>query len=236
MQGWCISSLHISSTRLSTCQDDVARTHLQIRDAAELLSSNPFAVSHTLAASLILRSIIQGGCENTSLLHIRNLLRPDCVPNTDPGGGIYNGIDTDGISLEIQSVIASIEQQELHIDAVGRFGKQCANPGSFMGALLAIGTSHARMSDGVEYGYVGAVRDVLKSGGCNCSRANFVGACLGAAYGCYDDRDPATVAAVEEDSSCAFRRGRVVQYSIPSIIWNNDPILLNSLLFVCVCI
>ena len=43
------------------------------------------------------------------------------------------------------------------------------------------------LADGVEYGYVGAVRDVLKSGGCNCSRANFVGACLGAAYGCYDD-------------------------------------------------
>jgi len=115
------------------------------------------------------------------------LLRPDGVPNTDPGGSTYNGIDTDGISLEVQSVIASMEQLELHIDAVERFGKQCANPGSFMGALLAIGLSHARMADGVEYGYVGAVRDVLKSGGCNCSRANFVGACLGAAYGYYDD-------------------------------------------------
>ena len=190
------------SSRLSTCQDNVAMSHQQIRDAAELLSSNPFAVSHTLAASLILRSIIQGGCENASLFHIRDLLRPDGVPNTDPGGSTYNGIDTDGISLEVQSVIASMEQLELHIDAVERFGKQCANPGSFMGALLAIGTSHARMADGVEYGYVGAVRDVLKSGGCNCSRANFVGACLGAAYGYYDDSDPATA----EES----RRGRIV--------------------------
>ena len=126
----------------------------------------------------------------------------DGVPNTDPGGSTYNGIDTDGISLEVQSVIASLEQLELHIDAVERFGKQCANPGSFMGALLAIGTSHARMADGVEYGYVGAVRDVLKSDGCNCSRANFVGACLGAAYGYYDDSDPATA----EES----RRGRIV--------------------------
>lgn len=188
----------------------MAISHLQIRDAAELLSSNPFAVSHTLAASLILRSIIQGGSENTSLFHIRDLLRPDdAVPNTDPGG-TYNGIDTDGISLEIQSVITSMEQRELHIDAVGRFGKQCANPGSFMGALLAIGTSHARMSDGVEYGYVGAVRDVLKSGGCNCSRANFVGACLGAAYGCYDDSDPATITAATAEDYIAFGRGRVV--------------------------
>ena len=136
------------------------------------------------------------------MLHIRDLLRPDGVPNTDPGGSTYNGIDTDGISLEVQSVIASMEQLELYIDAVVRFGKQCANPGSFMGALLAIGTSRARMADGVEYGYVGAVRDVLKSGGCNCSRANFVGACLGAAYGCYDDSDPATA----EES----RRGRIV--------------------------
>jgi len=105
---------------------------------------------------------------------------------------VRTGIDTDGISLEVQSVIASMEQLELYIDAVVRFGKQCANPGSFMGALLAIGTSRARMADGVEYGYVEAGRDVLKSGGCNCCRANFVGACLGAAYGCYDDSDPVT--------------------------------------------
>ena len=138
------------------------------------------------------------------MLHIRDLLRSDGVPNKDPGGSTNNGIDTDGISLEVQSVIASMD-----IDAVERFGKQCANPGSFMGALLAIGTSHARMADGVEYGYVGAVRDVLKSGGCNCSRANFVGACLGAAYGCYDDSDPATAAAAEES-----RRGRIIQYSV----------------------
>jgi hypothetical protein len=89
------------------------------------------------------------------------LLRPDGVPNTDPGGSTYNGIDTDGISLEVQSVIASLEQLELHIDAVERFGKQCANPGSFMGALLAIGTSRARMADGVEYGYVGARRGAI---------------------------------------------------------------------------
>jgi len=182
--------LMIISSRHSTCEDDVARSHVQIREAAELLSSNPFAVSHTLASSLILRSIIQGGCENTSLLHMRDLLRPDAL-NTAVIG-TYCGIDTDGISLEVQSVIASMEQSELHIDAVGRFGKQCANPGSFMGALLAIGTSHARMSDGVDYGYVGAIRDVLRSGGCNCSRANFAGACLGAAYGCYDDSDSAT--------------------------------------------
>jgi hypothetical protein len=58
------------------------------------------------------------------------------------------------------------------------------------------------MADGVEYGYVGAGRDVLKSGGCNCSRANFVGAYLGAVYGCYDNSDPATA----EES----RRGRIV--------------------------
>jgi len=120
------------------------------------------STSSLLSTCSILRSIIQGGCENASLFHIRDLLRSDGVPNTDPGGSTYNGIDTDGISLEVQSVIASLEQLELHIDfAVERFGKQCANPGSFMGALLAIGTSHARMADGVEYGYVGARRGAI---------------------------------------------------------------------------
>jgi ADP-ribosylglycohydrolase len=36
--------------------------------------------------------------------------------------------------------------------------------------------------------YEEAVRKVIMAGGCNCSRANLAGACLGAAYGFGGDR------------------------------------------------
>ncbi len=45
-----------------------------------------------------------------------------------------------------------------------------------MGAILAVLDSH-------ECGFSGSIRKVIKAGGCNCSRANLAGACLGAAYG-----------------------------------------------------
>ena len=32
-----------------------------------------------------------------------------------------------------------------------------------------------------------AVRKLIRSGGCNCSKVNFAGACLGAAFGVFDD-------------------------------------------------
>jgi hypothetical protein len=36
-------------------------------------------------------------------------------------------------------------------------------------------------------GYSWAIRSILRSGGCNCSKGNLAGACLGAAYGVYYD-------------------------------------------------
>lgn len=60
------------------------------------------------------------------------------------------------------------------LDAVESFGKACPDPGNFQASLLAIVTCQS---------YSEGIRRNLLAGGCNCSRANFVGACLGAAYG-----------------------------------------------------
>jgi hypothetical protein len=70
------------------------------------------------------------------------------------------------------------------VDAVERFGKACANPGSFKGSILALlSSSPTSAKPGAKLGFAEAIRKVIKGGGCNCSRANFAGACLGAAYG-----------------------------------------------------
>ena len=54
-----------------------------------------------------------------------------------------------------------------HIMTVRKFGKACSYPGTFMGSIHAIVTSNS---------YKSAIIKTIKAGGCNCSRANFVGA------------------------------------------------------------
>ena len=54
-----------------------------------------------------------------------------------------------------------------HIMTVRKFGKACSYPGTFMGSIHAIVTSNS---------YKSAIIKTIKAGGCNCSRANFIGA------------------------------------------------------------
>ena len=61
-----------------------------------------------------------------------------------------------------------------HIKVVKKFGKACSYPGTFMGSIHAIITSK---------NYKTAIIKTIKAGGCNCSRANFVGAYFAAANG-----------------------------------------------------
>ena len=61
-----------------------------------------------------------------------------------------------------------------HIKVVKKFGKACSYPGTFMGSTHAIITSSS---------YKSAVIKTIKAGGCNCSRANFVGAYFAALKG-----------------------------------------------------
>ena len=61
-----------------------------------------------------------------------------------------------------------------HNIVVKKFGKACSYPGTFNGSIHAIITSR---------GYKSAVIKTIKAGGCNCSRANFVGAYFAAKNG-----------------------------------------------------
>ena len=61
-----------------------------------------------------------------------------------------------------------------HIKVVKKFGKACSYPGTFMGSIHAMITSK---------NYNTAVIYTIRAGGCNCSRANFVGAYFAAANG-----------------------------------------------------
>ena len=61
-----------------------------------------------------------------------------------------------------------------HINVVKKFGKACSYPGTFMGSIHAMITSN---------NYKSAINKTIKAGGCNCSRANFVGAYFAALKG-----------------------------------------------------
>jgi hypothetical protein len=61
-----------------------------------------------------------------------------------------------------------------HTKVVKQFGKACSYPGTFMGSIHAMITSN-------NYEY--AIIKTIKAGGCNCSRANFVGAYFAALKG-----------------------------------------------------
>ena len=61
-----------------------------------------------------------------------------------------------------------------HTMVVKKFGKACSYPGTFMGSI------HAMISSS---NYKSAIIKTIKAGGCNCSRANFVGAYFAAYKG-----------------------------------------------------
>jgi len=64
-----------------------------------------------------------------------------------------------------------------HNMVVKKFGKACSYPGTFNGSIHAIITSKH---------YKSAIIKTIKAGGCNCSRANFVGAYFAAKNGLKD--------------------------------------------------
>ena len=61
-----------------------------------------------------------------------------------------------------------------HTKVVRKFGKACSYPGTFMGSIHAMITSN---------NYKSAIIKTIKAGGCNCSRANFVGSYFSALKG-----------------------------------------------------
>ena len=77
--------------------------------------------------------------------------------------------------MNLKKILIDINKP--HTLTVKKFGKACSYPGTFMGSIHAILTSK---------NYKSAVIKVIKAGGCNCSRANFVGAYFSALNGLKD--------------------------------------------------
>ena len=111
-------------------------------------STWPVAVRHAVVAARIVEAFILE--REDPILSVARDIQPD-FPE---------------ISREVEEVEASLTVE--HTTAVGQiFGRPCYNPGSFLGALHAVlTTSHS---------YPEAVRKTILAGGCNCSRAFFIG-------------------------------------------------------------
>ena len=72
-------------------------------------------------------------------------------------------------------------EREDPVESSRQFGNNCHLPGSYQGALQAF--LHHRDGSDQQQQYRDTVRAVVRGGGCNCSRANYAGALLGAARG-----------------------------------------------------
>lgn len=151
--------------RMSTTNTLPEQLH-EVKRLASLLSSNPLAMIHTQCAGAILRNIIrEGAAAATPEAMLKSISE---VPGS-----------SDSVEAELREIIDAPDS-ESHTKLVAQWGRPCANPGSFMGAI------HATLRAD---GFAAGIRLVIKAGGCNCSRANLAGACLGAKYGFDIDGD-----------------------------------------------
>ena len=79
------------------------------------------------------------------------------------------------VVLNLKKIIRDTKKP--HIQTVKKYGKACSYPGTFLGSIHAILNSK---------NYKSAIIKLIKAGGCNCSRANFVGAYFAALNGLKD--------------------------------------------------
>lgn len=81
----------------------------------------------------------------------------------------------DAVKEVTKNVFDKLEDE--HVSTVDNFGNNCHLPGSYQGSL------HAFIRNSGMDSFVSTIRDVITAGGCNCSRANYAGALLGAKEG-----------------------------------------------------
>lgn len=143
-----------------------------------MLTNSESAVIHGAVRARLLRNIICGEPEQTRVPSYRRAMVTQVVKDSE----------SEVVMAEWKAVEESIPQADIDavglwghdnfspafINAVEKFGKDCSDPGNFQSSVLALVTCTS---------YVEAVRRNLVAGGDNCSRANFLGACFGAAFG-----------------------------------------------------
>jgi len=126
------------------------------KSVANLVTTNNVATSHLRVQTLIIQNIVK--------------------KVSDPINSAKSDVMSEfpEVAKEMDAVIAAVESGLSIEDIIEKFGKACGLPGSFQGSLASILMS----TD-----YVTAVRRNILSGGDCCSRANFIGAVLGAKFG-----------------------------------------------------
>ena len=156
-----------------------------VRKLAAVLSTNAFALSHTLSAAAILSAVINSPSADGDVLTPGLVL--EAVAAVDDSV-IARAAAVEGeavgkatVLAELAAVVEAVEKDPTgsnHVSLVLQWGKPCANPGSFQGACHAALTSRS---------FAEGTRKTVRAGGCNCSRANLAGALLGARFGLLDE-------------------------------------------------
>lgn len=142
------------AARLAVFSENEAEAAEAVRQTAMILSTNASAIAHSLVCCSALRAAIRTG-DFAAALASASANHPE-------------------INAEYEEVLAAVARAADHVEAVNEFGKACGHPGNFKSGVLALLSSDS---------FVEGVRKNILAGGCNCSRANFIGACLGAKYG-----------------------------------------------------
>lgn len=125
----------------------------EAKKAMDCLAKSEISISHGMVAARVLLEALRG--------------------ESDPVDCVLQKLKMEGQYTHVIEEIEKVMQRKTddHVQVVADFGKACGYPGSFMGALHAI-INH--------WSYPEAIANVISAGGCNCSRANFVGAVAGA--------------------------------------------------------
>lgn len=188
---------------------DDADFETTVKAAVQILTTSDSAVVHSAIRARILRGLIRAGAADADSTTVTTSASAVATAGPAQRRALVDAIivesEDDLVAAEWEAVLRSIPAQDgtaltmtaagtlatgtdnsevsvwgpgnlspAFLDAVATFGKACADPGNFQSALLALVTCTS---------FTEGVRRNLLAGGCNCSRANFLGACLGAAYG-----------------------------------------------------
>ena len=126
-----------------------------LEKAFHIMTIDPFAIEHHQAEAFLINQFIQG--------------------SSDPINATKEKFHTHkDIINEIIAVEDGKASEKSAKELVKKFGMACPLPGSFQGSLVSIIGAES---------YPDAIRETVLCGGDSCSRANLIGACLGAKFG-----------------------------------------------------
>mmetsp|Transcript_22271 Transcript_22271/g.32404 ORF Transcript_22271/g.32404 Transcript_22271/m.32404 type:complete len:203 (+) Transcript_22271:748-1356(+) len=154
-----------------------------IESFIKVLSASDVAVNHAVVMTRVLYDLISNTNQMTNDSISRSLTR-DIVSRAVSASALP---PVEGEFSAVLDYLSSIDSKENvkndsnnvlfadgFVEAISSFGKACSFPGTFQGAMLTTLYSSS---------FVEGVRRNIVAGGCNCSRANTAGACMGAIYG-----------------------------------------------------